>query len=146
MILARMGVLECTHTDLHGPCPLFEGNCFCIKFCMEDCLHKCLHSAAACAGRRSGTCKLASAPSLTRRYVLKNLVRDWGPEGAAERSQSYDRICTELAARLGQPGHDQPVPRVLVPGAGLGRLCLDIGALGYHAQVIFSPFDTRLAF
>jgi carnosine N-methyltransferase len=31
--------------------------------------------------------------------VLKNLVRDWGAEGAAERAQSYGRILAELRAR-----------------------------------------------
>ena len=67
--------------------------------------------------------------------MLKNLVRDWAEEGAAERSQSYGRICTELAARLGSVSHGAPAPRVLVPGAGLGRLCIDIASLGYHAQV-----------
>ena len=30
------------------------------------------------------------------RYVLKNLVRDWGSEGAAERAESYSRIVAEL--------------------------------------------------
>ena len=34
-----------------------------------------------------------------RRYVLKNLVRDWGSEGAAERAQSYGRIVAELRSR-----------------------------------------------
>lgn len=69
------------------------------------------------------------------RYVLKNLVRDWSAEGAAERSQSYGRMLTELTKRLGPAKDDQPPPNVLVPGAGLGRLCLEIAALGYHAQV-----------
>jgi carnosine N-methyltransferase len=36
-----------------------------------------------------------------RRYVLKNLVRDWGEEGAAERAQSYGRILSELRDRFG---------------------------------------------
>lgn len=31
------------------------------------------------------------------RYVLKNLARDWSAECAAERAQSYGRICAELA-------------------------------------------------
>lgn len=30
------------------------------------------------------------------RYVLKNLVRDWGAEGAAEREESYGRILVRL--------------------------------------------------
>ncbi|KAK9917794.1 hypothetical protein WJX75_008331 [Coccomyxa subellipsoidea] len=70
------------------------------------------------------------------RYVLKNLVRDWGSEGAAERAQSYGRIVAELRSRyqdrLAEEG--TPPPRVLVPGAGLGRLCLDIAKVGFHTQ------------
>ena len=30
------------------------------------------------------------------RYVLKNLVRDWAAEGAAEREESYGRILERL--------------------------------------------------
>ncbi|KAK9813788.1 hypothetical protein WJX73_009901 [Symbiochloris irregularis] len=70
------------------------------------------------------------------RYVLKNLVRDWSEEGAAERAQSYGKICTELRTSLGnldgKDGGEQL--RVLVPGAGIGRLCVDIASMGFHAQ------------
>ncbi len=65
--------------------------------------------------------------------MLKNLVRDWAAEGAPERSQSYGRILTQLRQHLGprlecgDPG--APRPRVLVPGAGLARLCVEIAAL-----------------
>ena len=69
------------------------------------------------------------------RYLLKNLVRDWAKEGAPERSQSYRKICQELKARFSGRASDQPCPHVLVPGAGLGRLCLDIAAEGFAAQV-----------
>jgi carnosine N-methyltransferase len=62
--------------------------------------------------------------------VLKNLARDWSEEGAAERAQSYGRITTELrrlfADRTAADGAAQPPPHVLVPGSGLGRLCLEI--------------------
>jgi len=68
--------------------------------------------------------------------VLKNLTRDWSAEGAPERSQSYGRLAAEVRARLGAPPADGPPPRVLVPGAGLGRLCCDLAALGYEAQVL----------
>ena len=35
-------------------------------------------------------------PFLCCRYVLKNLVRDWAAEGAAEREESYGRILERL--------------------------------------------------
>ena len=34
--------------------------------------------------------------SMQTRYVLKNMMRDWSAEGAAERQQSYGRILQEL--------------------------------------------------
>lgn len=86
------------------------------------------------------------------RYVLKNVARDWSEEGAAEREASYGRIVAELR-RLLMPGGgaegeggggDGPAapnrrrrqrrPAVLVPGAGLARLCVDICAAGMRAQ------------
>ncbi len=39
-------------------------------------------------------------PTLHGRYVLKNLVRDWGEEGAGERAASYGRILLELRTRF----------------------------------------------
>jgi carnosine N-methyltransferase len=85
------------------------------------------------------------------RYVLKNLVRDWSAEGAAERAQSYGPILSELrrvlAGRLEGGAADaadaagdadpeeeeEPPPRVLVPGCGLGRLCAEVAGLGCEA-------------
>mmetsp|Transcript_23039 Transcript_23039/g.38568 ORF Transcript_23039/g.38568 Transcript_23039/m.38568 type:complete len:401 (+) Transcript_23039:124-1326(+) len=67
------------------------------------------------------------------RYVLKNLVRDWGEEGAGERAQSHAPLMEELAKWL--PLVDgKPAPAVMVPGAGLGRLCVELAARGYAAQ------------
>ena len=83
------------------------------------------------------------------RYVLKNLMRDWSAEGASDRADSYGVICTELKARLVSAesnnnkrnnGEAQQAkrlqtppkaPRVLVPGCGLGRLCVELAALGF---------------
>lgn len=67
------------------------------------------------------------------RYVFKNLMRDWSAAGAAERDDSYGRICRELKSVLGPARLDNP-QRVLVPGCGLARLCCDIAAMGYAAQ------------
>lgn len=77
------------------------------------------------------------------KYVFKNLMRDWSAEGAAERAQSYGRLLAELRARLPPPpappeGGDglslPPPPRVLVPGAGQGRLCLEAAIQGFEAE------------
>ncbi|GAB4823870.1 hypothetical protein N2152v2_010916 [Parachlorella kessleri] len=69
------------------------------------------------------------------RYVFKNLMRDWSAEGAVERQQSYGRILEEIEGLYKlrqQPG--APPVRVLVPGAGLGRLCLELASRGFAAQ------------
>ena len=72
------------------------------------------------------------------RYVLKDLVRNWSEEGAAEREQSFGRILARVRGifpdaldRL-RAGHAPA--RVLVPGAGLGRLCLELASLGLQVQ------------
>ena len=71
------------------------------------------------------------------RYVLKNLARDWSAESAAERAQSHGPILAELEARLPTPGDggdEASPPRVLVPGAGLGRLVMECARRGFMAE------------
>lgn len=88
------------------------------------------------------------------RYLLKNLARDWSTEGRAERMETYDVMLDELerlippakwpmeqenayssngATATGDLGTSSP-PNVLIPGAGLGRMCLDVVQRGYTAQ------------
>lgn len=82
-------------------------------------------------------------------YVFKNIMRDWSAEGAEERDASHRPIIEQLmshfpqvsatttgsqGAACGDPDCSPPGPRVLVPGAGLGRLCLDIAAKGFQAE------------
>lgn len=94
------------------------------------------------------------------RYVLKNAARDWSEAGREERAASYGRIVEALSRALppeggsavkGEGGGEEngddddgkshassssssSPPRVLVPGSGLGRLCVDLVAAGYAAQ------------
>ena len=70
------------------------------------------------------------------RYVLKNLARIGSAEAAGEREQSHGPIIRELTARHPPPGPDRDVypPRVLVPGAGLGRPVMEIARRGYQAE------------
>ena len=62
-------------------------------------------------------------------YVLKDLMRDWSEEGAEERTESYGRITAELQRLFAGWPAARPPPAVLVPGAGLGRLCAEVAAL-----------------
>ena len=67
--------------------------------------------------------------------VPRQVVRDWSADGETERRQCYQPIIDELCARLPSTG-DAPLSavRVLVPGAGLGRLAFEIAKLGYACQ------------
>ncbi|KAK9387711.1 N2227-like protein-domain-containing protein [Lipomyces mesembrius] len=66
------------------------------------------------------------------RSSIKQVYRDWSAEGAAERQVCYGRVIRELN-NLYSPERRSDV-RVLVPGAGLGRLAYDIACEGYVSQ------------
>ncbi|KDN36483.1 N2227-domain-containing protein [Tilletiaria anomala UBC 951] len=84
------------------------------------------------------------------RSTLKQFVRDWSECGRAERDAAYqpildalERYLPQLYARLPQAG--RPLEdtqqrqvhadlRVLVPGAGLGRLAFEIAKRGFSCQ------------
>ncbi|KAL9259652.1 Carnosine N-methyltransferase-like protein [Drosera capensis] len=63
------------------------------------------------------------------RCIIRNIVRDWAAEGQAERDQCYKPILEELEGLFPTRSKDSP-PTCLVPGAGLGRLALEISRLG----------------
>ena len=58
---------------------------------------------------------------------IKHFVRDWADEGREERQQSFGCILKSLAQT---PRTSREPLRVLVPGAGLGRLAHEIDKLG----------------
>ncbi|KAJ1653620.1 hypothetical protein IWQ61_006296 [Dispira simplex] len=76
------------------------------------------------------------------RSTLKQLVRDWSAEGKAEREASYGPILDTLENLFphsnSETSGDKVLPRsrrrILVPGAGLGRLALEIAARGFSCQ------------
>jgi len=65
--------------------------------------------------------------------TLKQFMRDWSGEGAAERRACYDPIFTELLRAYPDINSRNEV-RVLVPGAGLGRLAFEIAKLGFNSE------------
>ncbi|KAI9313718.1 N2227-like protein-domain-containing protein [Dichotomocladium elegans] len=67
--------------------------------------------------------------------TLKQFVRDWSEEGKAERDATYGPILEELNAIYSDIAlEDRGRIRVLVPGAGLGRLAYDITRSGFSCQ------------
>ncbi|CAM9119351.1 unnamed protein product [Discosporangium mesarthrocarpum] len=66
--------------------------------------------------------------------TLHQLVREWSEEGQEERNQSYLPILQELERRLPVNSANWGKLKVLVPGAGLGRLPLEIVSRGYETQ------------
>ncbi|DAZ98999.1 TPA: hypothetical protein N0F65_011254 [Lagenidium giganteum] len=66
--------------------------------------------------------------------TLHQFVRDWSEEGAKEREMCYGPILRELKRIMPVTDQNKNQQRVLVPGAGLGRLALEIAAKGYASQ------------
>jgi carnosine N-methyltransferase len=58
---------------------------------------------------------------------MKHFVRDWADEGYTERQESFQCILRSLSQI---PRTDDRPLRVLLPGAGLGRLAHEIHKLG----------------
>ena len=65
--------------------------------------------------------------------TLKQLVRDWSSCGAGEREQCYSPILAALQG-LHPLREDRGKVKVLVPGAGLGRLAFEIAREGFECQ------------
>lgn len=66
--------------------------------------------------------------------TLKQFVRDWSEDGADERAQCYKPILDEVLAYYNPADRDVGKVRVLVPGAGLGRLTYEFARCGYHCE------------
>ncbi|KAI8148881.1 N2227-like protein-domain-containing protein [Fennellomyces sp. T-0311] len=72
------------------------------------------------------------------RSTLKQFVRDWADEGKPERDATYGPILDELERIYGDVDEaDRGKIRVLVPGAGLGRLAYDIASKGRLLLLIY---------
>ncbi|CAN1745684.1 Carnosine N-methyltransferase [Linum perenne] len=67
------------------------------------------------------------------RCIVRNIVRDWAAEGQKERDECYNPILEELDSQFPNRSRESP-PACLVPGAGLGRLALEISRLGFVSQ------------
>ncbi|KAH6903305.1 N2227-like protein-domain-containing protein [Coprinopsis sp. MPI-PUGE-AT-0042] len=70
------------------------------------------------------------------RSTLKQFVRDWSEEGRGERDVCYKPMTEALMNYFSSAttSEERGKIRVLVPGAGLGRLAWDIANLGFSCQ------------
>ncbi|KAJ1613247.1 hypothetical protein OIY81_1070 [Cryptosporidium canis] len=70
------------------------------------------------------------------RATLRQFVRDWSEQGRLERDESYGPMIQALKDYLPIAADSQPSNkiRVLIPGAGLGRLLFEVARLGYSCQ------------
>jgi carnosine N-methyltransferase len=70
--------------------------------------------------------------------TIRQFYRDWSDEGYSERRFCSDIALQDLKYTLNgpHPHHtpSEPAPKVLVPGAGLGRLVFDLALAGYNVE------------
>ncbi|KAL2256251.1 hypothetical protein VTK26DRAFT_1927 [Humicola hyalothermophila] len=68
------------------------------------------------------------------RSTIRQFYRDWSAEGAREREVCFGPVMRAIAAeRQARPSGHPPL-KVLVPGAGLGRLVFELCLAGYDAE------------
>ncbi|RKF62477.1 Carnosine N-methyltransferase [Golovinomyces cichoracearum] len=66
------------------------------------------------------------------RSTLRQFFRDWSAEGSVEREASYGRVIEKLKSEKATRSSEKF--RVLVPGAGLGRLAFDLCCAGIDTE------------
>lgn len=66
--------------------------------------------------------------------TIRQFYRDWSEEGRAEREVCYDPVLRDLHNEFQSRRDAGEEIRVLVPGAGLGRLVFDVCMAGYSAE------------
>ncbi|KAA8903169.1 putative trehalase [Sphaerosporella brunnea] len=75
--------------------------------------------------------------------ALKHFVRDWSSAGEHERSATFPPILTTMKTLFPNQLREGRQTRVLVPGAGLGRLAYELAAQGFDVVANeFSPYMT----
>ncbi|XP_070144836.1 carnosine N-methyltransferase isoform X3 [Drosophila kikkawai] len=66
--------------------------------------------------------------------TLKLIARDWSTDGALEREQSYKPIIDSIVEYYKPSDYELKEIKILVPGAGLGRLTYELACLGYSCE------------
>src|SRR5262249_52330175 len=77
---------------------------------------------------------VAKYPDMDKaRSTIRQFYRDWSAEGAVEREACYGPIFRALDTERARYPDRQPM-KVLVPGAGLGRLVYDLCLKGFLSE------------
>lgn len=66
--------------------------------------------------------------------TIKQFVRDWSDDGKLERDSCYQPIIDQILQSYPRDEGDISKIKILVPGAGLGRLAWEIAKHGYSCQ------------
>jgi len=97
--------------------------------------HSHSHGGSSTRSHRTRTYKPSDSDMDKLRSTLKQFVRDWSEEGKQERESCYKPMKDALIEYFATvPPEARRNLRVLVPGAGLGRLAYDIAKLGFACQ------------
>lgn len=67
------------------------------------------------------------------RTTIRQFYRDWSAEGVVERSTCYDPVIQDLSHSFAEYPNKECI-KVLVPGAGLGRLVFELCRRGYSVE------------
>lgn len=78
--------------------------------------------------------KITASDQHRNTAILHSLYREWSIEGAPERNQSFEPLLNALKKHLPVNSTNIYKQKVVVPGCGLGRLPLEISAMGYCCQ------------
>ncbi|PWZ03802.1 N2227-domain-containing protein [Testicularia cyperi] len=97
--------------------------------------HGAVLASSSSSGQRRKRRKIRGHDVDKIQSTLKQLVRDWSVEGRDERNAVYAPILEAVEQRYGSiPFEERGEIRILVPGAGLGRLAFDFAAKGFSCQ------------
>lgn len=79
-------------------------------------------------------CNTSTASDMDKaQSTIRQFYRDWSAEGRIERQGCYDPVLQDLSESFAHI-RDKGLVKVLVPGAGLGRLVFEMCAAGYQVE------------
>ncbi|GFS19278.1 carnosine N-methyltransferase [Elysia marginata] len=109
-----------------------------IKLILQDCQFMFLNkdeciSDADFERVKKADCAPPTSEEMDKvKTTLRQIVRDWSEDGRAEREACYQPVMHAVLTRLGSRKPSDV--KILVPGAGLGRLVFEFARLGYSCQ------------